>query len=384
MEKYPEIFEINLQELNNINIAFFSSLPNLMKLSIRFSYISLISEKEFLSQNRYISLQELNLNCNNLDSSCFEIFRHIKTLRSLNLMGNFITPDIPDISELEYLEDLDLSYNHIESYFINLDMLKDLKINKESGLLDNLDEGNFNYNDKEINEKHMDNTQKTYQKLQNYLKTNMQEFYHRISQLKRLRNLNLSHNKIHFFDTNPLFIQENNGFPELRRLNMSDNLIEEEIAIILVVGIPHLEYFNITNNPITRNKEKLNNIEFEIFKSKNILLTNNEEYKKLKSRYNVNDILNYPPQPYIVKKFKLEQKSKKDLITYVKPELSEDESGDSKEEVEEEDKKDNELPPIGQLSVNPILMTKLDMIGRKKKGPNKPGQKDVFYKNKLI
>ena len=53
----------------------------------------------------------------------------MKNLRVLNLMGNFITVDIPDLSELEFLEELNLSYNHIESYFINLNLLKDFKLN---------------------------------------------------------------------------------------------------------------------------------------------------------------------------------------------------------------------------------------------------------------
>ena len=47
MYEYREIYEIFLEELHNCNIAFFGLLPNLMKLSIRFSNISLLSESEF-------------------------------------------------------------------------------------------------------------------------------------------------------------------------------------------------------------------------------------------------------------------------------------------------------------------------------------------------
>ena len=43
-------------------------LPNLKKLTIRFSNISLLNENEFCEENRYQMLKELNLNCNNLDS----------------------------------------------------------------------------------------------------------------------------------------------------------------------------------------------------------------------------------------------------------------------------------------------------------------------------
>ena len=368
MDKYKEVYEIVLEELSNISITYFSLLPNLLKLSIRFSNIALINEDEYLSCQRYPSLLELKLNCNNLDSSCLENIRHMTTLKKLNLMGNFIKADICDISSLSNLEELDLSYNSIESFFVNLNMLKELKNNSNNILAVN--QSSVNYNDRETNEKHFDETQKTFQKLQIYLKTNMQDFYHKLSLLKKLKVLNLSNNKIHFFDIDPFFIQQNNGFAELKSIDLSNNLIEEEISILLVVNVPQLEHLDITNNPITRNKEAFDNIEYEIFKSKNILLTNNAVYKKIKTKYNVKDILNYPPQPYLVKKYKIEQKSKKDLIMPIQPEIITDENENNSSEDEEEKKSSSEevqLPPIGQLSVNPILMTRLDMVGKKKK-----------------
>ena len=369
MDQYPEIYEINLEELHSIDIDKFSFLPNLLKLSIRFSNIVLVKEVNFANNDRYPSLIELNLHCNNLDNSCLEIIRHITTLKSLNLMGNFIKADICDISSLTNLEELNLSYNKIESYFVNLNMLKELKSNTNNILAVN--QSSLNYNDRETNDKHFNETQKTFQKLQIYLKTNMQDFYHKISQLKRLKVLNISNNRIHFFDIDPFYIQQNNGFPNLRSIDLSNNLIEEEISILLVVNVPLLEHLDITNNPITLHKEAFDNIEYQIFKSKNILLTNNAVYRKIKSRYNVKDILNYPPQPYLVKKYKIEQKDKKSLMTFVKPELTTDDSKSSDEEEEKNksiEKEENvELPPIGKLSVNPILMTRLDMVGKKKK-----------------
>ena len=216
-------------------------------------------------------------------------------------------------------------------------------------------------------------TQKTFQQLQQYLKTNMQDFFHKISLLRNLKKLNLSHNRINYFDIDPSFIQENSGFKNLETLDLSHNLIEDEIAILMIINLPVIKNVDVTNNPLTYNKLAYEDIEYEIFKCKNILLTNNKEYKKMKSKYNVNDIMNYPPQPYLVKKFKLEQKSKKDLIMKVKEEIP---LVDYKEEDKNENIENNEnnnsvsnveLPPLFTPSINPILLTRLDMIGKSKK-----------------
>ena len=140
MYQFYEVYEIFLEELQNCNISFFGALPNLHKLSIRFSNISLMDEKEYLSMPRYVNLRELNLNCNNLDSSCLDIISHMKNLRILNLMGNFINAEIPDLTELEYLEEINLSYNHIESYFVNLNLLKDFKLHGNNIIQENENE----------------------------------------------------------------------------------------------------------------------------------------------------------------------------------------------------------------------------------------------------
>ena len=377
MGEYSEIYNISLEELASCNIAFFSLLPNLLTLSIRFSNILLMSEDEYLSKPRYPSLIELNLKCNNLDSSCFNIIRHMKQLKRLNLMGNFIRPEICDVSTLVSLEEIDLSYNHLESYYINLNKLKDLKFN---GDLIALNENINSYNDHETNDKHVDETQKTIQQLQTYLKTNMQDFYHKIAMLPRLKVLNLSHNKIHFFDIDPIIIGKINGFACLEEIDLSDNVIEEELSILMVINVPNLKKLDITNNPIVNNKKSYDTIEYEIYKSKDILLTNNTVKQKKRFKYNVKDILNDPPQPYIVKKFPLDIKSKKELMVTVKPLIIEESKNkDNDNDNDDEDAKnansdDNNnnvvLPPLGQLSVNPILMTRLDMVGKRKMNYN--------------
>ena len=465
MYQFYEVYEIFLEELQNCNISFFGALPNLHKLSIRFSNISLMDEREYLSQPRYVNLRELNLNCNNLDSSCLDIICHMKNLRILNLMGNFINAEIPDLTELEFLEEINLSYNHIESYFVNLNLLKDFKlhgnniiqeneneneneegnkinqteeskdedvVNTQSNIrnsnpnkkrskdinMNNISESsknnynynyneesktnsiesnnnnynkrgntsnnynnnnNISYNDREINAKHLSNNQQIFFSLQKYLETNIQPFFHKLSLLKSLKILNLSHNKIHFFDINQEFLQKNNGFRRLESLDLSNNIIEDEIAILMVINLPVIQNVDVSENPLVNNKAAYEDIEYEIFKFKNILLTNRVKPRKT-NKIILKDLLAFPPAPYLVKKFPFKPKSKKELIVPIKEEPvitpdneEEDLIGDNTEKENENEVKNNnekigdiELPPIFN-NVNPIFDTKLDIVGKSKK-----------------
>ena len=465
MYQFYEVYEIFLEELQNCNISFFGALPNLHKLSIRFSNISLMDEREYLAQPRYTNLRELNLNCNNLDTSCLDIICHMKNLRILNLMGNFITAEIPDLTELEYLEEINLSYNHIESYFVNLNLLKDFKlhgnniiqenenenaneegnkinqteeskdedvVNTQSNIrnsnpnkkrskdinMNNISESsknnynynyneesktnsiesnnnnynkrgntsnnynnnnNISYNDREINAKHLSNNQPIFFSLQKYLETNIQPFFHKLSLLKSLKILNLSHNKIHFFDINQEFLQKNNGFRRLESLDLSNNIIEDEIAILMVINLPVIQNVDVSENPLVNNKAAYEDIEYEIFKFKNILLTNRVKPRKT-NKIILKDLLAFPPAPYLVKKFPFKPKSKKELIVPIKEEPvitpdneEEDLIGDNTEKENENEVQNNnekigdiELPPIFN-NVNPIFDTKLDIVGKSKK-----------------
>ena len=445
MYQFYEVYEIFLEELQNCNISFFGALPNLHKLSIRFSNISLMDEKEYLSTPRYVNLRELNLNCNNLDSSCLDIICHMKNLRILNLMGNFINAEIPDMSQLEFLEEINLSYNHIESYFVNLNLLKDFKLhgnniipeneneeitknnqteeskdedvvntqtnikntksnkkkikdnnnmsessknnneesktnsvesnfNKRGNASNNFDKNNnISYNDREINAKHLSNNQQIFFNLQKYLETNIQPFFHKLSLLKNLKTLNLSHNKIHFFDINQEFLQKNNGFRRLETLDLSNNIIEDEIAILMIINLPVIQNVDVSENPLVNNKAAFEDIEYEIFKFKNILLTNRVKPRKT-NKIILKDLLAFPPAPYLVKKFPFKPKSKKELIVPIKeepiiePENEEDEKSETENKINNNSEKigDIELPPIFN-NVNPIFDTKLDIVGKSKK-----------------
>ena len=439
MYQFYEVYEIFLEELQNCNISFFGALPNLHKLSIRFSNISLMDEKEYLSMPRYVNLRELNLNCNNLDSSCLDIISHMKNLRILNLMGNFINAEIPDLTELEYLEEINLSYNHIESYFVNLNLLKDFKlhgnniiqenenenedinkinqteeskdedvVNTQSNIRNskpnkkkgkdfsneesktnnsiesinnkkgnNISKNNISYNDREINAKHLSNNQQIFFNLQKYLETNIQPFFHKLSLLKNLKTLNLSHNKIHFFDIDQEFLQKNNGFKNLDTLDLSNNIIEDEIAILMIINLPVIKNVDVSENPLVNNKAAFEDIEYEIFKFKNILLTNRVKPRKT-NKIILKDLLAFPPAPYLVKKFPFKPKSKKELIVPIKEEPiivpdKEEDTENNNYETDNEIKNNNsekigdvELPPIFN-NVNPIFDTKLDIVGKSKK-----------------
>ena len=475
MHQFPEVYEIFLEELQNCNISFFGALPNLYRLSIRFSNISLMDENEYLAVPRYINLRELNLNCNNLDTSCLYIICHMKNLRVLNLMGNFITSEIPDLNELEYLEEINLSYNHIESYFVNLNLLKDFKLhgnnfiqeqNKQNNedynklnqteeskdedivntqsnirntkpnekknaekpnkgketlsdssknteeikthsekqnsknissknemnnnIISNnnsnfkIEKNNNSYNDREINSKHLSDNQQLFFNLQKYLETNIQPFFHKLSLLKHLKTLNLSHNKIHFFDISKDFLINNNGFPKLENLDLSNNIIEDEIAILMIINLPIIKNVDISENPLVNNKTAFEDIEYEIFKFKNILLTNRVKPRKT-NKIILKDLLAFPPSPYHVKKFPLQQKTKKELIVPIKEEPlilpetnNEVETNNNNDSNLTNDNKENnsakigdiELPPIFQNSLNPILVTRLDLVGKSKKNKN--------------
>ena len=134
------------------------------------------------------------------------------------------------------------------------------------------------------------------------------------------------------------------------------------------------------------NKVAFEDIEYEIFKFKNILLTNKVKPRKT-NKIILKDLLAYPPAPYLVKKFPLQQKTKKELIVPIKDEpiiipennKEEEESNNNNSNVtnDNNNKENNstklgdiELPPIFQNSSNPILVTRLDLVGKSKKNKN--------------
>jgi Leucine-rich repeat (LRR) protein len=201
-------------------------------------------------------LQFLDISFNNLDNSIFNIVKKIPTLKILNLSGNLIDVNIPNLDELVNLKELILSHNRIESFY--------LKSEEDLIVVDTKD-------------------------WKRLLKTNISEFYKKLSNLKNLKILNLSHNKIHFFDIDTEDIQNTNGFANLEILDISYNTIEDEIAILLVLNINSIKTVDLSGNPIVYNKQASQNVALEM---------NNKHIKIL------NDI-NRDIRNYIIKQYKV-------------------------------------------------------------------------------
>ena len=156
-----------------------------------------------------------------------------------------------------------------ELKYKNIDLSSPTKLNNE------YKGGNHaKINEDEINIEELKKTRETYDQIQKYFKTDIRGFFHNLSQLKNLKKLDLSNNKIHFFDIDPFHIQKTNGYSSLTHFDLSINLIKEEIGILLVMNLPIIESLNFDGNPLIHDKKTFENIEFEIFKNKNILLHN--------------------------------------------------------------------------------------------------------------
>lgn len=140
--------------------------------------------------------------------------------------------------------------------------------------------------EEDFNIDEMKKTKETYNQVQKYFKTNIRQFFHNISLLKNLKKLDLSNNKIHFFDVDPFFVQRTEGFRALTHLDLSNNLINEEIGILLVMNLPVIEDLKFAGNPLLKDKKTFEKIEYEIFRNKNILLENKPDYRYEKRNYN--------------------------------------------------------------------------------------------------
>ena len=138
------MYEIILNEQDEIILEYLSFLPSLTRLCVNYSKIIEANiQIDFLAQrdSLFTKMEYLDLSFNNITNENIHLIRHIRTLKTLILMGNSITAEIPDLSGLVNLEELNLSYNKIETLFINEGfhnpIIKEKKIIIQKQYLDN-------------------------------------------------------------------------------------------------------------------------------------------------------------------------------------------------------------------------------------------------------
>lgn len=300
------------------------------------------------------TLTTLHLEYCELNNSSLSFITKIKTLKDLNLSGNHFTQEmeVNEFINLPLLEKLVMINNKIESNYINFG---NSLINKENNKTNNsikyqnkqilndtsndYNRNSYNLNINEVSETkkksktdinnegiglnsnnnniHNINTNTNengfysskynFRYLKDILQTNIRDFFNVLSQLTKLKHLNLSHNKIHFFDIDPYINKTDknndtkttnnhfdnyNGFPQLTTLDLSNNNIQEEVGLLLIMNINNLKELIITNNPICHLKQSIENVEYEFLKNSETVIINETEYP-------------HNEKGYIVKKYKV-------------------------------------------------------------------------------
>lgn len=348
LKTIKEVYELDLREVSFLDLDKLSYLPNLSKIKAKF--IDRILFDPILSSQVsefFTNLLYLDLSFNRLNNNIFNYIKSLKFLLKLNLCGNLITNDIPDISDMQSLKSLNLSYNRIKSKFLT---------NLSNNVASSTEDMNFKMNDKSnIN-------------WPSYLKTDIQTFFNKLSCLRSLEYLNVSYNKIHFFDMDLYLFEIQEAFPQLTKFDLSHNIIEEELGVILVVKIPKLKHLNICHNPVYT--KDFSSIEYEIFRNKEIIFAREKVYKnplnKIIKGKNYEEILN--KKNYLIKKEKIESthhfskvvKNKIEQLSQFKV-LLENEQEDLPGTKEDEDTNiNNNNTIILNETNNPIAKKKLD------------------------
>jgi len=324
--KISEILELNFSDIDDrLIFDHLSYLPNLILLNIQYSKILFLDKIPHYDQKFFFNLQVLDLSFNKLTNQCFLLIKNIPELRFLNLTGNRITGDIPDISNLSKLEELNLSYNEITSMFMqnedtfnedsNFRDFKEFKHGQNDGnnsntndtTIKNIDTTNRNINNSSENISNLKekpikvnngnngnvedqslNERQVFEDWQKKYMTNLQPFFHKLGMLKNLKILDLANNKINVFDINPYLVKENNYFACLKKLDLSYNLITHNLGVLLVLNLESLGYINITGNNIPRKNGVFDSIVDQL-KGNNIKLINTEILKenKIERNYNI-------------------------------------------------------------------------------------------------
>ena len=128
----------------------------------------------------------------------------------------------------------------------------------------------------------------------------------------------------------------------------------------MIINLPAIKNVDVSENPLVNNKAAFEDIEYEIFKFKNILLTNRVKPRKT-NKIILKDLLAFPPAPYLVKKFTFKPKSKKELIIPIKEEPiivpdNEEDTENNNYGTDNEINKNNNSVKIGDVNYLPYLM----------------------------
>ena len=117
--KLDNIYKLKFNETKDLELEKLSYLPCLNTLIVQFSSVIYWNDFYITNQSSFPYLEHLDLAFNGLTSDIFNYLKKIKMLRVLNLLGNYFDIEICDLSEMANLEELNLSHNKIESFYLN-------------------------------------------------------------------------------------------------------------------------------------------------------------------------------------------------------------------------------------------------------------------------
>ena len=237
-----DIFEFCIEEVADFEFLLLQKVVSLAKLTCRFSYVSLKDPYPTSTDYFFPNLEYLDLSFNGLLNEVLIYISEISSLKELNLSGNKLDNVWPSLSSLVNLEKLVLAYNNISSKFVDEKRIMDLNEEEDTSEV-----------------RHS----KLTDKMLSVIVTDVQDMFMKLSELPKLRYLDISNNKLQFFDIKTE--EKFTGFNSLEVMNLSNNLVSEEVSMLLFVNCPALKELHLYDNPICKLKGELESLELELF-----------------------------------------------------------------------------------------------------------------------
>lgn len=186
---FENLKKLDLSE-NQIVLEQLATFPNLQELNLSYNNIENLNNISSFTQ-----LQVLNLSYNILSLKSLHMLSEIENLKELNLSGNELKAFEFEDGNFSKLEIIDLSSNKFTSKF------------KSS------------------------------------------EFWERLSNLKKLKNLSISHNKMRGIHTELL---KPGDFDKLESLDFSNNIVDNQHNLICARNFESLKELIVTGNPFAK------------------------------------------------------------------------------------------------------------------------------------